>query len=195
MPRATARAWPLPEEPAPIRLTATIWADTTGLHDDFTNPSDVDAWLDAVGLDRQGAETTPAEFRRAVHLRDAVRHLVAHVTDDERPAVTSMTVEQAVDTINTAATKLPRSQLELTKHGLQLAATPTASSITTALASLARETQHLLTGNGTNLRACYAPGCVLYFSKTHPRREWCSITCGNRTRAARHYHSTRKSAH
>ncbi|HEY0690395.1 MAG TPA: CGNR zinc finger domain-containing protein [Kribbella sp.] len=23
--------------------------------------------------------------------------------------------------------------------------------------------------------------------KDHPRREWCSTTCGNRARAARHY--------
>jgi predicted RNA-binding Zn ribbon-like protein len=28
---------------------------------------------------------------------------------------------------------------------------------------------------------------VLYFVKTHPRREWCSVACGNRVRAARHY--------
>jgi predicted RNA-binding Zn ribbon-like protein len=39
--------------------------------------------------------------------------------------------------------------------------------------------------------ACHAPGCVLYFLKTHPRREWCSVTCGNRVRAARHYERIR----
>ena len=33
----------------------------------------------------------------------------------------------------------------------------------------------------------HAPGCVLYFIKDHPRREWCSTACGNRARAARHY--------
>jgi predicted RNA-binding Zn ribbon-like protein len=195
VPRATPqpRRWLLPDEPAPVRLTATIWADTTGLHDDFAGPSDVDAWLDAVGLGRQGAETTPAEFRRAVHLRDALRRLVAYVTDDERPATTALTVEHAIDTINAAAAKLPPTQLQLTKDGLHLAVTPTASPITAALAQIARETQQLVTDNGSSLRACYAPGCVLYFTKTHPRREWCSIACGNRTRAARHYQSIRKS--
>jgi predicted RNA-binding Zn ribbon-like protein len=38
-----------------------------------------------------------------------------------------------------------------------------------------------------HLRACLAPSCVLYFTKTHPRREWCSPACGNRARVARHY--------
>ena len=42
-----------------------------------------------------------------------------------------------------------------------------------------------------SLRACHAPGCVLYFVKSHPRREWCSVACGNRVRAARHYQRAR----
>ncbi|WP_235558422.1 ABATE domain-containing protein [Sphaerimonospora mesophila] len=37
------------------------------------------------------------------------------------------------------------------------------------------------------LRTCPAPRCVLYFVKEHPRQEWCSVACGNRARAARHY--------
>jgi predicted RNA-binding Zn ribbon-like protein len=36
-----------------------------------------------------------------------------------------------------------------------------------------------------DLRACGAPGCVLMFVKDHPRREWCSVACGNRARQAR----------
>jgi hypothetical protein len=44
------------------------------------------------------------------------------------------------------------------------------------------------------LRACQAPGCVLYFVKDHPRREWCSTACGNRARAARHYRRHRDHA-
>ncbi|MFV2121917.1 CGNR zinc finger domain-containing protein [Streptomyces sp. Act-28] len=36
------------------------------------------------------------------------------------------------------------------------------------------------------LRACAAPGCILYFVRTHARREWCTTGCGNRVRVARH---------
>jgi predicted RNA-binding Zn ribbon-like protein len=56
------------------------------------------------------------------------------------------------------------------------------------------ETIELLTGDERpRLRACNAPGCVLYFVKDHPRRQWCSNACGNRARAARHYQRHRKS--
>ncbi|WP_317183827.1 CGNR zinc finger domain-containing protein [Intrasporangium sp.] len=44
------------------------------------------------------------------------------------------------------------------------------------------------------MRACYGPGCVLYFVREHTRREWCSAGCGNRARVARHYHRTRSGA-
>ena len=43
----------------------------------------------------------------------------------------------------------------------------------------------------SRLRACQAPGCILFFEKTHPRREWCSPACGNRVRVARHARSAR----
>lgn len=70
------------------------------------------------------------------------------------------------------------------------AVSPTAA----ALAKVATDAVHLLAGpDAPQLRACHAPGCVLYFIKTHPRREWCSDGCGNRVRAARHYQRTRKS--
>ncbi|MGW3040938.1 CGNR zinc finger domain-containing protein [Kitasatospora sp. NPDC001159] len=42
-----------------------------------------------------------------------------------------------------------------------------------------------------SLRACHGPGCVQFFVKDHPRREWCGPGCGNRARAARHYHRQR----
>jgi predicted RNA-binding Zn ribbon-like protein len=58
----------------------------------------------------------------------------------------------------------------------------------TAVALLAAHAVDLFTGEQpASLRACHAPGCVLYFVKQHPRREWCSAGCGNRARVARHY--------
>jgi predicted RNA-binding Zn ribbon-like protein len=66
------------------------------------------------------------------------------------------------------------------------------SPVTTGLAQVAEQAVELLGGaEAVRLRACYAPGCVLYFMKTHPRREWCSVACGNRVRAARHYQRAR----
>jgi predicted RNA-binding Zn ribbon-like protein len=53
------------------------------------------------------------------------------------------------------------------------------------------QAQHLLGRDTPVLQACLAPGCILYFARTHPRREWCSVECGNRARAARHYQKVR----
>src|SRR6266851_2221676 len=117
------RSWVLPDEPAPVRLMSTIWPGADGIHDDLAGPADLDAWLNAVGIDRHGARATEDELRSAIRLRDAVRRLA---------------------------------------------------------------------DRGDQLRACHAPGCVLYFVKSHPRREWCSVACGNRARAARHYDKIRE---
>ena len=39
------RSWVLPEEPVPVRLMGTIWADTDGLHDDLDTPFGLAAWM------------------------------------------------------------------------------------------------------------------------------------------------------
>lgn len=194
--RSLDRSWALADEPMPVRLMATIWADTEGLHDDFATPTGVDAWLDAVRLDRAGAATTRDEFLTARNLRDAVRRLAAHVTGDDRRTAESpiASVEDALLTINAAASQRPIPQLRLSGATLALSPESAVSPVVAGLADVAYEAQHLLGENGSSLRACHAPGCVLYFVKTHPRREWCSVACGNRARAARHYKSVR-SAH
>jgi predicted RNA-binding Zn ribbon-like protein len=176
-----------------VRLMATIWADTAGLHDDFAGPADLDAWLDAVGVDREDVKATHEEFQSALNLRDSVRRLAAHVTGDQRPAAASAVayVEDATQTVNATATARTIPRLRLNDGLLELAADSAGSPVVAGLAEVAYETQQLLGENGSQLRACYAPGCVLYFLKTHPRREWCSVACGNRARAARHYQSVR----
>ncbi|MFC4244545.1 CGNR zinc finger domain-containing protein [Gryllotalpicola reticulitermitis] len=191
---ADARAWVLPEEPTPIRLMSTIWWDTDGIHDDFATASDVDDWLDAVSIDRAGTHATPSELAAAIRLRDAARRAAAHLTDDDRPAAASAIadLDEAIDTINTAATHAASPRIENHDGRLHLTAETSTSPVVAALATVAEQIIELVGGDdAATLRACHAPGCVLYFVKTHPRREWCSVACGNRARAARHYDKVR----
>lgn len=193
----------LPQEAVPIRLMATIWADTAGLHDDLRSTEDLTAWLEATALDRAegaataaatAAVTTAADLELARRLRDALRRLAAQVTGDDRSAAQSATaeVEDAVRDLNDVLTLLPTPRIVLADGTLQPGTAGDSSAIAAVLARIAQESIALLAGpEADKLRACYAPGCVLYFVKTHPRREWCSVTCGNRVRAARHYGKVR----
>ena len=102
-------------------------------------------------------------------------------------------VAAALDQVNSAAAELPAPLLALRDSRLELGTHGGASPVTTGLAQVAEQAAGLLGGeDAARLRACYAPGCVLYFIKTHPRREWCSVACGNRVRAARHYQRVRE---
>ena len=192
-PRAE-RAWVLSDEPLPVRLMGTIRAGADGIRDDLSTTADVDEWLDAVGIDRAGAHATERELAQARALRDAVRRLAGYVTQDTRPAAASaMTdVAAALDLVNSVAAGLPAPRLALHDGRLELGAGRGTSAVATGLAQVAEQAVGLLGGaEAARLRACYAPGCVLYFMKTHPRREWCSVACGNRVRAARHYQRAR----
>jgi predicted RNA-binding Zn ribbon-like protein len=175
----------------------TIWADTRGVHDELTDATVLRDWLADVtdydapelGIPSQG------ELDDALALRDSLRRLAAHCTADERPAAQSPIdeVNQAVDVVNALVADRPRTQLTVEDGVLSAVDAPLVSPTRSALANLGYEAIELLTGPAAiNLRACNAPHCVLYFVKSHPRREWCSEVCGNRVRAARHYERTRK---
>ena len=97
------RSWVLPEEPVPVRLMGTIWADTDGLHDDLDTPFGLAAWMDAVGIQHSDTLASPEELAEARALRDSLRCLAAHQTDDTRPAAVSRAdVAWSLDVLNAA---------------------------------------------------------------------------------------------
>jgi len=192
-------AWVTPGEPVPIRLMNTIWADRGGMHDALSNRGQLGDWLRVVGLTATPVTVTKDDLVTGLRLRDALRRLAALLTEDDRPAAVSATpdVSTAINEINTIASCAAAPRLQL-RHGvLEVDTTPVGRPVPAALAAVATESIDLVTGTAATLvRACHAPGCVLYFVKDHPRREWCSAACGNRARAARHYarHSGHTSA-
>jgi predicted RNA-binding Zn ribbon-like protein len=188
---APSHVWLLPDEPVAVRLMSTIWMDAEGRHDELRTPPDVDAWLDAVGVDRGGARATTAELTKARELRDAVRLLADFVTGGAGQA-TGLALGEALGQVNAAAAHVPAPALTLHGERLERGTQARVSPVTAGLARAAADAIGLLGGDAAaSLRACSAPGCVLYFVKTHPRREWCSVACGNRVRAARHYQRVR----
>jgi predicted RNA-binding Zn ribbon-like protein len=182
--------WVLPDEPVPVRLMNTIWADRHGVHDALSRPADLADWLHEIGAPADLPPVTPEDLARARELRDGLRRLASLQTDDTRPAAASAVEDAAtaVGIVNRVATGLAPPRLELRGDALGMGAHPAGRPAAALLADIAVSAMALLTDpNAPPLRACFAPGCVLYFVQAHPRREWCSTACGNRARAARHY--------
>lgn len=209
-------AAPLLGEPLPVELMNTLWADRDGLHDELRDAAGLTAWLQAVagrfaagdasrgpGLavllpgGRSGRELA-GQFRE---LRDGLRGLAAAVTADPRARAAGTgtpDVTAAVRAVNAACARAPL------WSRLTWAAPPGAPARTlrsagtgpeAALSWIAEEAVLLFTSpDAGRLRACPGPGCVLYFVRAHPRREWCSAVCGNRARVARHYQRHRPGA-
>jgi predicted RNA-binding Zn ribbon-like protein len=182
-----------PDDPPAVRLMNTVWADRHGRHDALADASALRHFLRIIGADGVGARATVTvdQVAEARRLRDALRRLGAAVTEDDRPAAaTGLSERAATDTVNRFLVVAPAETLRRSRDGWVLRAAVD-SPVNAALTALAREGAGLVADPSRPLDACRAPGCVLYFVRDHPRREWCGVTCGNRVRAARHYARTR----
>jgi predicted RNA-binding Zn ribbon-like protein len=194
---------PLFGEPLPVELMNTIWADRGTGHDALRTSAEAGAWLAAVA----GSIPLPGNVKGALtaavtvelrELRDALRQLAAEVTGDPRPAAAAPASatsagtghRAAVAALNRAAALAPAwPELTWPAKAAPHSGVRSAGSVAeVAISAIAGQGIELFAGPlRAELRACLAPGCVLYFVRDHPRREWCSAACGNRARVARHY--------
>ncbi|MBW8802932.1 MAG: hypothetical protein AUG49_23095 [Catenulispora sp. 13_1_20CM_3_70_7] len=163
-----------PPAPAPIPL-AVDYANTLSAARGRTSDH-LDCWLA-----KHGMATDP----RSRPLRDAIRTLIAAAAE-EAPYP-----PEALATVNAACAAAPQ-WLELTESS-EAVVHAAAGDSERQLAAVARSAIELLAADGhSSVRACQAPGCVQFFVRTHHRQEFCSVACGNRARAARHYQRSKE---
>jgi predicted RNA-binding Zn ribbon-like protein len=209
---ASASDAPFVGGPVAVDLMNTLWADRDGTHDALASDAEVRGWLAAVEGRAEVADAGVAAWLSACPapelsrvgtdlraLRDAARRLAAEETQDPRPdARDALVFADGLDVVNRLAARAPVWPVLTWRPG----ETPSSSARTEGRAGDAvvawfAAAVVALFGSDvrTDLRACLAPGCVLYFVKEHPRRQWCSSACGNRARVARHYrrHQARSS--
>jgi predicted RNA-binding Zn ribbon-like protein len=182
--------YPMLGEPLPIELANTVFAHGGRLRDGLTTAAQLNAWLRtnaklAPGRARVSSATQLETFRA---LRDALRQLFDALIDTTPPP------REALELVNELSARAP-SFPRLEWVGVD---PPTARTVETGepdatmVAAVARAGIELLAGPDRELlHKCHGPGCVLFFIRQHPRREWCSAACGNRARVARHYHRHR----
>jgi predicted RNA-binding Zn ribbon-like protein len=190
---ATHYAGPLRQEPISIELHNTLYATATGPVDGLADPLSAAAFLEAIAPRLEIAPTAPGKPpgpSELSALRDAVRAVLGAAADDmpqDPDAVASLNRAAAAAPISVRAEldgpRWPEKSLD--RHG--------ASRSAIALAAFATDAIELVTGPaGGQIRRCGAPGCVLLYLATDPRKRWCSNTCGNRARQSRHYRRTHR---
>ncbi|MER5769224.1 CGNR zinc finger domain-containing protein [Streptomyces sp. NPDC001985] len=191
------RQLPLAGEPLPLELinTTYIKGGVRGrLIDALDTPVGPDSGLARWLADHReefsavlrpaldGAVPSPAHTSRFLELRGALRDLAAARASGGTPGPGDIAVVNAA-----ARLASPWQELAPGPGFTAVPRWPGTDPLLTALGEIALAAVGLFTGDRADLvRACPAPGCVLYFVKAHPRREWCTPGCGNRVRVARH---------
>ena len=148
-------------------------------------PDAANAWLAERGLAPPAfgmREQCAAQLRA---LREQVRALVAAAVEQLPPP------PSALAAVNDAMSRVPTAALlrwDADQGMRREASHPVTQALDHALAVLATDAAELLTGADAQLLArCGAPSCGRYLLRTHGRRQWCSVRCGDRVRAARAY--------
>jgi predicted RNA-binding Zn ribbon-like protein len=166
-----------------VDLLCTLRHNGEELIDQLTEPSAARIWLH----ERLGAgagELGDADLVEVVRFRDQLRTLFTAVVDGATPP------PQIVAQVNAAAAQAPTTlQAVWDSDGeIQVERTVAADGPPLVHGELGRAALALLIDEHRDrLRLCRAPRCVLFFLKEHPLQEWCSPSCGNRARVARHF--------
>ncbi len=181
---------PLPPAPGEdvsvaLALVNSLTAGPAGGSDQLAAPAEIARWIRSGGLGSVTAvHVSPADVAALAELRTAIRELFTAAADDREPDVT------AVSLINADA------RLVLGAPALRWSAGPPQQrwqaeqpdTMANALALIARDAIEIVCGPlGPVIHHCEAHGCARIFFRTHGRRRWCSNTCGDRVRVARHY--------
>jgi predicted RNA-binding Zn ribbon-like protein len=172
-------------EPAPGDLaTVQAFVNTLDSDDGFQQfellkePADLERWLGGRGLLERGARLGPADLRRAIEVRQALRALLLANTGAELD-------RGAVAVLNRAADRA-RSTFRFRDDG-SAALVPAASGLDGAIARLLGFVAAAMAdGTWQRLKACRNPTCewAFYDRSRNRSSRWCTMSeCGNRAKA------------
>jgi predicted RNA-binding Zn ribbon-like protein len=175
--------WPWLGAPLALDLANSLVQVRPGeTRDLLASDEDLDAWLDREGDRLPPVRRAPDRLAAVRELRDALHRLLSAAAAG-RPLPRA-----AISTVNAASAR-SEGHLQLVVRGdapvVEVAGAGTG--LDHALSLIARSAIELLGGpERGRLRVCPAPSCGMFFLGRSDQ-EWCSIACGNRARAARHY--------
>ncbi len=170
--------------------TLVVYEDADTV-DFLVTPGGLSDWLELESERLEGwAPVTESDLSEFRALRAAVREMFEALLSGSAPP------KGGVREINTASAGGP-TYPELDDSGAEpqvRTRSAAYASSASSLAAVARSAVDLAGGPARDLlRVCEAPGCPRLFVATNARRRWCSESCGNRARVARHYERHRAS--
>jgi len=179
-------SFPVRGGPAAVDLVNTEIVVRAKPQDLLASKDDLRRWL---AWEQERGQLPPGDGRRQLELasfhelRRGLRQVLTAVAADEPPP------EDAVARVNRTSRAGPFS-LVLAADGALLEAVDEpvdANRASEPAAAVARSAVRFLASpDAGRLHACGNPACILFFVSENPRRQWCSIACGNRVRVLRH---------
>lgn len=147
-------------------------------------------WLRARDLTRaRAASIADADLERMRALRAAIRTAFTARAAGRRPPRAALATINAAAALVASTPRLRRSDEGLARDTVWAGGARPADRALAEIAVSAIDT--LLGDRGDRLRLCEAHGCNRMFIADHRRRRWCSRTCGDRVRVARHHRRLR----
>ncbi|EME55848.1 CGNR zinc finger domain-containing protein [Amycolatopsis decaplanina] len=169
---------PLNGEPLALDLLNTTWPERDGRRDVFDESGGVGAWLAEHGI-----PDTPGAEEPLRHTRSVLREVLDTPTGAP---------ERALNAVLDRGRLRPESRQGRPADVIEVEQPEWRPAWLAAYNYLM-----LLRARPERIKRCSAyPSCTLYFEDTtrNGARRWCSMTaCGNRAKAARHYHRERSS--
>jgi predicted RNA-binding Zn ribbon-like protein len=159
-----------------LMLLNTRYGQETRLHDVWPDRAAMEDWLCEQGLITTATQVTDADFRRAISMREALRHLL------RRPKNSDAATDEALRAIQGLSSALLLKVRFLS--GSRADIVPESIGVDGFLGQVVAEIYtSMATGTWTGLKICHNMACSRGFydgSKNHSR-VWCSTTtCGNR---------------
>jgi predicted RNA-binding Zn ribbon-like protein len=168
---------------AALDIANTIAVEKGIEHDLLVPDGEYERWTKAAAsspeLTPDATATISSAQRGIIGLRKHIR-AVLHAAAAGEPLP-----EAAVAALNRASRAAPQWS-ELADDGT-IEQHARGEDVDRLLAAYARSAMEIAAGGSANLRVCGAPSCGMFYRPRRRRQRWCSESCGNRARFARHY--------
>jgi predicted RNA-binding Zn ribbon-like protein len=165
--------------PPAVDLANTVIDTPAGNRDLLGSDAQLVAWIAAERGRIHGVEAASGRLAEVRDLRESVRELLHARARDKRPP------EAARRRINAISAAAPI-RISLRSDGRITQEPDARDGYSLFEATIARSAIELADRREDRLSVCGAPSCGMLYLREHPRQVWCSKTCGNRARVARH---------